>query len=99
MRYPVVACKVYTSKRNEGLNMTKRESAIVSAYTGFLCGNFSDMHKYAEELFGCPIFSHQFGDKAVANKLKELSNEDFVNLIQGVKYDMSHRESNSYIVR
>lgn len=29
--------------------MTKREAAIVSAYTGILIGSFSDMHEYVEE--------------------------------------------------
>ena len=61
--------------------MNKREAAIVSAYTGFLCGSFSDMHKYAEELFERPVFSHEFGNKQVAEKLKKLSKDDFVNLI------------------
>jgi len=60
--------------------MTKQEAAIVSAYTGFLCGEFSYMHKYAEKLFGRPIFSHEFGSEIVAKKLKDLSKPDFIGL-------------------
>lgn len=58
--------------------MTKREAAIVSAYTGYLIGRFSEVHKYAEEKFGHPIFTHQFGDKDMADKLSELAKPDFV---------------------
>ena len=32
--------------------MTKREAAIVSAYTRYLIGEFSDFHAYAEEVIG-----------------------------------------------
>lgn len=67
--------------------MTKREAAIVSAYTGFLCGTFHDMHGYAEELFGRPVFTHEFADRAIAAKLKELSKPDFVALSEGIIND------------
>ncbi len=30
--------------------MTKREAAIMSAFTGIMIGSFSDMHKYVEEI-------------------------------------------------
>jgi len=60
--------------------MTKREAAIVSAYTGFLLGSFAAMHAYAEELFGRPVWTHEFGTKEVADKLKELSRPDFIGL-------------------
>jgi len=60
--------------------MTKREAAIVSAYTGFLLGSFADMHEYAEELFGRPVWTHEFGAKEVADKLKELAKPDFISL-------------------
>lgn len=58
--------------------MTKREAAIVSAYTGFLIGSFSEVHKYAEEKFGRPIWTHELGDKEVSDKLRNLSRPDFV---------------------
>lgn len=32
--------------------MTKREAAIVSAYTGYLIGEFKDYHAYVEEIMG-----------------------------------------------
>jgi len=60
--------------------MNKRESAIISAYTGYLCGNFDDMQKYADELFGYPTFTHQFGNIEFINELHNKAKNDFVNL-------------------
>ena len=60
--------------------MTKRECAIVSAYTGLLCGEFSWMHEYTEEKFGRPVWTHEFGDKKFALELKKKSKEDFCSL-------------------
>lgn len=61
--------------------MTKREAAIVSAYTGYMIGEFSEMHKYAEEIMKTPIFSHEFGSKSFADELREKSKEDFISII------------------
>ena len=60
--------------------MTKREAAIVSAYTGFLIGDFDDMHKYIEEIMGAPIWTHELGNKDTINKIRELSRNDFLNI-------------------
>lgn len=60
--------------------MTKREAAIISLYTGILIGEFSEMHKYAEELLGQPIFTHQFAGDAINAKLKELAKPDFLEI-------------------
>lgn len=56
--------------------LTKREAAAVSAYTGYLIGDFADMHEYAEELFGRPIFTHEF--PWLADELREKSRPDFL---------------------
>lgn len=58
--------------------MTKREAAIVSIYTGILIGTFGEAHKYAEEIMGEPIWTHEFASKALWGKLKELSKPDFM---------------------
>ena len=60
--------------------MNKRECAIVSAHTGILCGEFSWMHEYVEELFCCPVFPRQFDDKEFAKRVKEISKLDFTKL-------------------
>jgi hypothetical protein len=58
--------------------MTAREGAIATAYTSILFGNFNDFHKYAEELCGRPIFTHEFASEPLMKRLKELSMPDFL---------------------
>ena len=60
--------------------MTKKEAAIVSAYTGVLIGEFSDMHGYVEEIMKRPVWTHEMGDKITCSKIKELSKSDFLNI-------------------
>lgn len=60
--------------------ITKRELAILTAYTGQLFGEFKDFHGYAEEILGLPFFTHQFGEKGIFEKLHERSKEDFLEL-------------------
>jgi len=65
--------------------MNIKDAAIVSAYTGFLCGKFSEMHKYTEELFERSVFTHEFGSEDFVKELKKLSKDDFVNLSKDLK--------------
>lgn len=58
--------------------MTKEEAAIVSAYTGFLIGSFSDMHAYVEKIMGRPVWTHEMGDKRIADEISEKAKADFV---------------------
>ena len=58
--------------------MTKREAAIVSAYTGYLIGKFDDFHAYAEEIMGRPLFTHEF--PYIAEELKAKSKKDFISI-------------------
>lgn len=57
--------------------MTRREAAIVSAYTGFMIGEFSDMHEYAEHLLGEPVFTSTFGNPDFAAHLRAKAKADF----------------------
>lgn len=62
--------------------MTDRERAIVMAYTGvaMLVGDKLDVfYRYAEELYGRPVFSHEFASL----DLKEKSKPDFIKLCSG----------------
>lgn len=58
--------------------MTKREAAIVSAYTGYLIGEFSDFQAYVEEIMGRPIFTHEL--PMITDELKEASKKDFMSI-------------------
>ena len=65
--------------------MTRREGAILGAYTGLLLGDWGDLHGYAEELLGRPVFSHEFATDKLCKELKEKSKKDF-------EYLMKHQE-------
>ena len=60
--------------------MTKREAAIVSAYTGYLIGEFSTLHEYAEKIMGRPVFTHEFGSLRLAEALRRQAKIDFVTI-------------------
>lgn len=58
--------------------MTKREAAIVSAYTGYLIGTFDELHKYIEEKMGRPVFTHEMASVTFEEQLRKASKVDFV---------------------
>lgn len=60
--------------------MTKREAAIISAYTGILLGSFPEMHKYVEEVMERPVFTHEMGDHGFMKTLQEKVKPDFIGL-------------------
>lgn len=60
--------------------MTKREAAIVSAYTGILLGEFHEMHKYIEEILNKPVLTHQLADKNMWELIKDKSRIDFITI-------------------
>jgi hypothetical protein len=60
--------------------MTKREAAIVTAYTGVYLCDLLSFYKYAEELMGRPVFTHEPYDLDMWEELKSLSRDDFINL-------------------
>ena len=65
--------------------MTKKEAAILSAYTGLLFGSFSDLHGYAEKILKRPIFTHQFAMGNMAEELKIASRADFLNVMENIE--------------
>lgn len=60
--------------------MTKREAAIVTAYTGFLLGNMADFQAYAEEKLGRSVWTHELATKKTWALLKDACKEDFMAL-------------------
>ena len=63
--------------------MTNRELAIISAFTGISFGgkHFEHFHKYAEEKFGHPVWTHEMANQAWWTKLKELCMPDVQKII------------------
>lgn len=65
--------------------MTKKECAIVMAYTGIcmLAGeDFQIFHKYVENIMGRPVYTHEMADPTIVNEIKEKSTNDFLLLCQ-----------------
>ena len=63
--------------------MTKRECAIVQAYTGvvMLAGeNLGYFYDYIMELMGYPVWTHELVDVSVVRKIQELARPDFIEL-------------------
>ena len=60
--------------------MTKREKQVVSAYTGVLMCDFSDLHEYIEELIGRPVLTHELADDDILDEIKDKSMEEFLQI-------------------
>ncbi len=69
------------------VDMTPRESAIISAYTGIGFGGrlFSVFHQYVEEKFGHPVWTHEMAEEGFWIQLKELSKDDFIQLARDIE--------------
>ena len=62
--------------------MTKQEKVIVSAHTGVLMCNFSDVHKYIEEKLGYPVWEHELANEIMLDIIREKTRDDFLRLCQ-----------------
>ena len=63
--------------------MTKREAAIIMAYTGqvMLTGeDFGIFHKYVEHILERPVYTHEFASESVMDEIKEKSKNDFIDI-------------------
>ena len=58
--------------------MTKREAAIISAYTGYLIGDINEMYKYINEIMGRTVFTHEV--LILFDEIREKSKIDFDNI-------------------
>lgn len=58
--------------------MTKQEKIIVSAYTGVLMCDFSDMQAYIEEKLGRPVFTHELADVSMQEVIVQAVKGDFL---------------------
>jgi len=60
--------------------ITKQEKVVVSAYTGVLMRDFSDVHKYIEEKLGRPVWTHEIVSYNVQEEIKRATKPDFLAL-------------------
>ena len=60
--------------------MTKQEKIVISAYTGVLMCDISDLRKYIEKILGRPVYSHELADDNVCEEIKAKSKADFLDI-------------------
>lgn len=60
--------------------MTYHEKIVVSAYTGYLMCDFSDMHEYIEKKLGRPVWTHEMADKDIQEAIHNAVRPDFIAL-------------------
>ncbi len=60
--------------------LTKEQASIIGAYTGFAAGPFSDIHGYAEKVLGRPVWTHEFADERLSEKLRAAAKDDFLSI-------------------
>ena len=61
--------------------MTKKECAIIMAYTGCCMLTGEDLlifHKYVDEIMNRPLLTHEIG--ILSDEIKEKSKNDFIKL-------------------
>ena len=66
--------------------MSKKEAAIIQAYTGYVILTGDDLgifYAYCEKLLGFPIFTHEYIE--YADKIKELSKPDFIEICKNLE--------------
>jgi hypothetical protein len=61
--------------------LTKEQAIVITGFTGFMACSFSNFHEDVEKRFGRPVFTHEFGDKDFAEKLKEKYRADFLSMV------------------
>lgn len=64
--------------------LTKEQAVVVSAYTGVLICEFSDMHKAIEDRLG-PVWTHQLAEPEIWSRIKEAFRDDFMALTPAAK--------------
>ena len=68
--------------------MTKKEAAVIETYTGIcmLTGDDRNLcYQYAEKLLGYKVMTHDFANKKVVEKLKQLSKPDFLEICKNLE--------------
>ena len=73
--------------------MTKRECAIVMAYTGYCMLSGDDLeifNKYAEEKMGRPLYTHEY--YTLAEEIQKRAKEDFLELCQSARDEENKKE-------
>ena len=67
--------------------MTRREAAIVGAYTGILMGDTSDVNKYIVYILGRELNVYELLRPEILREVKEKIEQDFLELCYNLTED------------
>jgi hypothetical protein len=57
------------------------QAVVISAYTGIMCCDYSDMHSEIEKRLGRPVFTHEFASGDLwENQIRPAFRDDFLAL-------------------
>ncbi|MBP5545194.1 MAG: hypothetical protein ILM98_14050 [Kiritimatiellae bacterium] len=78
--------------------MTLREKVIVSAYTGYLMCDFSEVQKYVQEKMGRPVWTHEMASSNTAFHLElhEKVKPDFLEICNDPSIDFPYLVKRMY---
>lgn len=60
--------------------LSRRDAAIVGAYTGYLCGPFQDMHEYIEQIMERPVWTHELASSELKDEIRKRAKADFISI-------------------
>lgn len=58
--------------------LSRRDAAIVGAFTGFLAGPFQDMHEFIEEVMERPVWTHEMASPEFNDELRQRAKPYFI---------------------
>lgn len=61
--------------------LTPQQAAVIGAYTGYLVGDFADVHGYIEHLLGRPVWTHELGSEEMSATIRDAARADFLALV------------------
>ena len=73
--------------------MTNQERIIVTAYTGILMCEMSDLLGYADKALGRTVYLPELKEQSIRDQLKEASKNDFLTLCNGGFLDEDRTQS------
>lgn len=60
--------------------LTNEQAAVLSAFTGTLCGPVSDFHQYVNKIMGRPVWTHELASEKMEADIREAARADFMAL-------------------
>ncbi len=67
------------------MSLTRREAAVIGAYTGVLMGRFPDVQSIGDDAMGRPTYTHEYGDSAFLLKLRVSLRDEFLAICDEVE--------------